>query len=585
MKKGGDFPPFFMHITNIYNIFMCMKFEKLSLLNLIEQEDDNWGDNWGNEGPDDDELDNVPNDDEPDDANPEHQNNIGQQNPEQPEQPKPQKAKPLSPIQRLKIKWKEENPALTDGDMNGAIESFNLRKNNLRPLSNNPEIRNMPEVLALKARFPNFPAGDIQKLKDITTYTWDQLEFFLDRFSERDIQQDLDWDIIGDTPEERWKLSMEKWEKSYNKILDEDGLIVHVIHSQEEAVALGQVQQKLAALHGGNSWCVTYAPGQTGSNLYTTYRSYRAFYFIMDKKRDVSDNYFISSIQVVDPNTDSYRAKLPYCVTPRSNHQVGNQGSEVCGVDWDYIVDKWPGLKNKQNLFKWFGETKQEKKDVTLNMINFRQGDQNDFAIQPTRIQRMYIQSNRVITSPRAFLTLNAELQHEYVARTTFDDYKLRFKSDSITEPFAMLDALSKSDLKFLDNFVLKTQLGIRDGVYAIKGSILKSNYTMSYGDITNKGLTLFSSNFNENIFGVMDLNKISWIKDVKYLKGSATTLFDKETRTIYILRRYTSDDDYFYFLFTQKDLKDKNSPNYLKGKFYDGKDGDEIMRKYPKLG
>lgn len=559
---------------------MCMKFKKLSLLDILEQHDEFFDDDFFD---DNDDFENEPNGEQPDD-NEELPNPNIVRHPDDTEDgtannPKPQKAKPLSPIQRIKMRWKEESPGLADGDMNGAIESFNNRKNNLRPLSDNPEVRNMPEILSLKQRFPEFPANDIQKLKDIQSYTWQQIEFFLDRFSEADAMEALDWNITGDTPEERKQSAENKWKKTYNKIFDENGLTVHRIDAKDEAIALGKLQQILCAKYGGQIWCVTYAPGDVGNNLYSSYRTRRSFYFIMDKNRKENDNHYISSIGVVDPSTSNYRNELNYVITPREN------GDNV-GLQWADLVKVWPGLANSQNIFKYFGPTLKEKTDVTLDRITFRAGDPNDFAVQSPRIQKIWIDSNRTINEPRAFLTMNEGLQHEYVARATLDDYKNRFKSNDTAKPFAMLDALSKGDLRFLDQIVLKTQLKIADGIYAIKANVLKTNYKVSYSDAQNKNIMMFSSRYNNNIFGVMDLSNLKWIKPISYLQGKATTLIDRASRKLYILRRYSSDDgsDYFYWLFNQKDLTDKNSPTYLKGTYYDGKGGDELMTKYQKL-
>ena len=71
---------------------------------------------------------------------------------------KPKKEKVLSPIEKTKIKWLSENPHLNDTLMDAAIEFFNSRKNNLRAFMPNPgpNVRNMPEIYALKQRFPEF---------------------------------------------------------------------------------------------------------------------------------------------------------------------------------------------------------------------------------------------------------------------------------------------------------------------------------------------------------------------------------------------------------------------------------------------
>lgn len=512
-----------------------------------------------------------------------------QQEPEtgiEPQAPaKPKKEKVLSPIEKTKIKWLSENPHLNDTLMDAAVEFFNSRKNNLRAFIPNPgpNVRNMPEIYALKQRFPEFPAEDIQKLKDIQSYRWEEIEFLMDRFNTTEAAAEVDFSIEGDTPEDRKRSAIQKWEKEYNKLIDENGIVVHKIEGKDEAIALGRLQHILVEKYGGNRWCVTIPPGG-GSNLYSGYRDRRSFYFVMDKNKDESDPYFISALQVIDMS--KRQSEGPFVITPRPN---GDQ----TGKSWEDVTTIWPALNGKENMFRIIPLSRKEQFDGILDRLRFYPYPQNppaenDFAIQPRAIQEMYVDSpNRVINDPRSFLTMPEDLQKKYVATTTLDNYKQKFKNLDDSKPFGMLEALGNRHLKFLDA-VLKTQLGIRDGVLAVKASILKLNYKMSFSDSENDNIKMFISKGSQK-YGIMDLNTIEWVKPLSYIRTKAESYFTPEDRKLYILQRYTSEDgsDYFYWLFPKENLmsKDKSSATHLKGKFLTKEEGDNIPNTFRKLG
>lgn len=521
----------------------------------------------------------------------------GEQEPQDGEQPvdnEPQtqepvvkKQKPLSPVEKVKIKWLSENPHLNDFMMDGIIESFNNRKNNLRVYidpNSGPTVRNMAEIYALKQRFPDFPAEDIQKLKDVQTYTWEQIEFLMDRFNTTEAAAEVDFSIEGDTPEDRKISAIQKWEKEYNKLIDENGIVVHKIEGKDEAIALGRLQHILVDKYGGSRWCVTLPPGSGGNNLYTGYRDRRSFYFVMDKNKPENDTYYISALQVVDMTKNQYEG--PFVVTPRPN---GDQ----MGKSWEDVVGIFPALQGKENMFRIIPKSKKEQFDGVLDTIRFYPNPQNppaanDFAIQSRAIQEMYVDSpNRVINDPRSFMTLSEDLQKKYVANTTLDNYKSKYKNLDDSKPFGMLDALGSKNLRFLDA-MMKSQLGIKDGVLAVKTSILKLNYNTSYGDSQNDSIKMFISKVGQK-YGIMDLNTIEWIKPLNYLRTKAETYFTPEDRKLYILQRYTNEDgsDYFYWLFPKENLtsRDKSSSSHLRGKFLTKEEGDNIPNTFRKLG
>ena len=182
-----------------------MKFEELYLQLLAEQRDqdnDEPQDDNGVHGFDDGEF--AGGDDEAEPEEPE-----SPEEPGKPAKPKePPKPKPLSEKQKLKLKWKQENPGLTNEDMDNTIEFFNRRKNGLREYkdpSTYPNYINLPEIVALMQRFPDMRdvLTDHQKIRDIQNYSWDEMEYYMDRVGAAMAAPEVDFKIEGDTPEIR----------------------------------------------------------------------------------------------------------------------------------------------------------------------------------------------------------------------------------------------------------------------------------------------------------------------------------------------------------------------------------------------
>jgi hypothetical protein len=502
-----------------------------------------------------------------------------------------QKVKKQSPFDIAKERWQQEVPGIESNALEGGITFFNNIKTNLQPLPTSPDQRAQPDVYAMSQRFANaeYPeyfgklAGnrisdtfkDVSKLRDIGHYTWAMIEFLVDRASEADARESYDFSIEGDTPEIRKQSAMAKWEKSGNKIIDENGLVVFRVQSKDESKMLGLLQHILVGQYGGMKWCITYLDS---SNYYNNYRPYRSYYFVMDKNKSENDPNYISVLQPIDTRYQYYSDYGPYVITPRPN---GDQTKKT----WEDVVAIWPELRGKENLIKFFGETNRERAEKELKHINFNKNDQrNYFGYQSPNLQFNWIDNNNLINDPEAFLMMRKELQTEYVRRVTLDNYKTRFTCSNTNKPFGMLDALSKNDKRLLD--VRLKENGIKAGINAVKASILKVNLNQSFKDINNPNIMLFEDRYSNGKFGVIDLSTMDWLKELNYTKGRAITMFDPEKRTIFVVRSYVSlnGDDYFYLILPKENLVSKDKEK-LSGIYLDGPEGDEYIKKYKRLG
>ena len=507
---------------------------------------------------------------------------------------KPQKVKPLSEIQRLKLKWKEENPGLTEQRMDEAIAFFNRRKNGMieymppgtiNPYTNRRHV-NLPEISAMVNKFPELRSvlSDHSKIRDIQNYTWEQIEFYIDRVSTQNSNLEIGIKIEGDTLELQKESAYKIWENSSHKIIDENGLIVIKVQSKPEAISLGYLQHiinsQASKEHNlpSNNWCITHGANE-GTNLYYDYRPRRAYYFVMDKNRNEYDAYLLSVLQ---PIKDETYYGYPYVVTLRTN--MGDRSQ----LEWKEILEIWPALNGKEHLIKYFELTPYETDDLKIDRINFRehttkQPNPYDFAIQSRRIQLRYIDSNRYINTKRCFEVLSIPDRKTYIGKTTLTggDYKKRFRCHDPGDPLGIIKLIQDSpgalDV-YLDRVILQNKLGIRGGLNSLIVAILSIETRPLYATI-DKNYRLFQSR-GTNLVGLIDMTTFDTIKHTKYTHTSTKMGIDSQLKKPYFIYTYVyTNYDYFYFIIPAENLTgSKTSEHYMKGYYYDKDEGDELF-------
>jgi len=592
-----------------------MKFEDIIINYLWEQvnhpgglePDDNERDERDGEGnlqmPDDDE----PEQQEPGDrlypraARPEP-NQIETPQPEQPDDTATHNEtikKKVNAIAKVKAIWvtqaAETNMAISEASMDDAIDFFNQKKGNLRPLSNPPNNRDIPQLFALKQRFPEFPASDLGRIRDIQTYTWPQIIFFIERYvegpeevvEEEGIEEGERIQIEGVNLSRFLPKAYEMWEAKRKKLYDANGVTIIKIESKEQSIAYGGLQNCLKDTHPhsiSNYWCTT----KIGSgNLYTSYRHWRAFYYVLNKNVPEDHQYRMFAIGAVKKDDNNY----PFTLTNMYN------SSNISSLTFEEVVShtQCSELNNAKKNIVWFEETEEESIERIYDTYTFDGRNRDtDFTFLKPRAQLRYIETARPIKSGKALLSLGevmidgraVDLQEEYVRRTTAANFQNRYNTSDPTEDvFAMISALRTPNIKFLNN-ILKNEQGIPDGIYGVVSAILNKSYKGSWKDYTNPQIRVLQSKLSLGKFGVYDLSKYKWVKPVNYSVQPVRFYLNKEDRTVYAFIKYVSDNDYFYWLFRREDLlkKDKTNPNYLKGKFLESRDGDELIGRLVKV-
>lgn len=454
---------------------------------------------------------------------------------------------------KIKNKWKQDRNYLTDQEMEEVIETFNRKKNNLRPFREDfmaegvpyQGIPNLPEIVSLKMVFPNFPADNIQKLKDLNSYSWPEIEFFVDRFNTADAEADITFNIAGDTEADRNKKAYDVWLGDWpSKIFDQDGLVVHRITSKNEAEAFGVLQHIMnKKLNNGMNWCITVK----GSTYYNSYRVRRSYYFVL-RTTDAGtprekDDYYMS---VVQPS--EWMSEGPYVITPRPNGDRGNK-------TWKDIERIYPQLVGKEDLFKYFPKTKKEKYDESLRNINFEKGSPNNFIAQPRYIQNRYIENGLQIKSLDAFKSMTREQLSGYVRGMNIDNYKNRFISENSKKPFLFLDYFKKEVPQVYRDIdtLIKERLNIPSGVKSIRNYILLKSFKKVLIDSSNPYIQIL---MNEDVGNAGVFNT----EDGEFIYEPIYTQIGTKTRHRNVWSEKLNTNVPHYFLITKYTVSDAYS-------------------------
>ena len=422
----------------------------------------------------------------------------------------------------IKKKWKTEVPHLSEQEMDNDITVFNGKKNNLIPFREDftdegvPSrgMPNQPEINSLKLVYPDFPSENVQKLRDINSYTWAQFDFFTQRFVTEDMTNEMS--VYGDTDKlSQFEGQIQLWKSDIpTKIFDNNGLVVHKIRNKTDAVMLGKLSKMMYNKHGGISmWCIT--QDSPSSTFYKKYRQppfERSYYFVLrtgdigtDKE---SDPYCLSVLQPSKSNDG------PFIITDRRDEDTKR-------LSWSDVLRYYPQLQGSENLFHYTPLTNEEKNEILLDQITFTdKNSPNYFITLPPHIQDKFITSGKNIPSLDAIKILTKERLNSYINGTTLDNYLNRYVSNDKQNSFEIFNFLEKDRpfyYRALDR-ILIGKFNISEGIQAIKNSILIKEFKLQYIDQNNKDIRLV---INENVknVGVYDYVNKKFILDPVYVE------------------------------------------------------------------
>jgi len=591
-----------------------MKFSEI-LLYLNEQVEDD-------PNQDDDNIDNGPDPIEPEPEEPE----VAEPEPPEPEQKRPADAvktepsdqdrdahrqkvkKKLNAIDKTKLKWREEatqiGVEITENDMVGAIEFFNTKKNGLRPLG--APAGDIPQLFALKQRFPEFPAENEVAIRDIQTYSWEQILFFINRYiahPEEEQEQFFDEgeQLVVDVDKEDANriagllpTAYEQWKKQV-KVYDNNGVSIVALQSKQHSINVGFLENCLKAKHKNTTsqfWCTTWT---NASNQYLNYRPNEAFYYVLNINVPESDPFYFFAIAPSSKDRNSYRLVDMY------------NSNDWSSLNFDAVLSytNCPELANAKDKVVWFEETEYDSIDRKFDTYAFgeptgdKEIDKHNFMFLDLTHQREFIDYGRNIRSARALRALSdkaeypdvekpVDLQRVYVNLTNAQNMVDRFRTiDENEDIFSMINALRPSPKKQLHS-LLEVKEKVSGGIKGLALKLMSNELIGSFLDYTKTDIRLLQSKNNIGTFGIFNMVEFKWEKPLEYTKATPLIkAMDRETKQIYIFQKYISENDYFYWMFNREDYLHRNnpkSPNRLKGKFLEGSVGDGVINSMTSL-
>lgn len=475
-----------------------------------------------------------------------------------------EEVKNKSLINSLLAKWQTENESLTYQDVESIYERFAGRiQNGIR--LDKPEILtflNHFDGVHTKPKFPREP----NLLKDITKYTYAQIIFLIDEYGLGDggVEQ-IDRFRVGndvEPNEEIIEASKELWSSDKNAVINENGFRLYGVPDQATAIKYGYYEGEMAKKihrlfpqeYGFNQWCVTRY--RINSNLWSSYRSRRyTFYFAIDDNRNFNiqpqegeeveapkfnyAKYYLSAIIVLDASA--------------SNFKIADlQNNNEYDISWEKLVQIFPALDGKRELFKWKEYNEDEELVNPSDIRNKINEDRNSpwwFARMTKANKAAYIQNQGTLREPDSWLSMDEDLRKLYIDTSTRNNILDKFKSRAFLRTILSIPANKKS---------LERRLGIlgfENGLNVIFDNIVRNDFSPYRTSIDNPNLVIYetTSDGKYAIYNTLTLNPL--VKDgVDYdafyniIKTLAYT--DKNGKLYYIevfSKTNQVDDESFY--------------------------------------
>lgn len=270
-------------------------------------------------------------------------------------------------VQKLIQKYQQEKRGLDEDGINFYIKRFD-------------QVKTSPKLVEIAQKL------GVKNPRDITQYSWNQLEQVVDQFpvkSKEQIQQHADnADLI------------------YNK----NGVEIYKADTKEKCIYYGQH-------HFGHQYSFCISRPKDG-NLYSNYRlEGRTFYFVRDKKYNKED----VTIQKGDQSRVKFGNANHLIVIhatpdPKQFHatDADNHGDEE--MYWDEIENRWPKLRGLRELFKFVPFNDEERKQWKLRNWNWR-----SFAHLTPDERNEFINSDYLFVPSHVWAKLSPELAKRYI--------------------------------------------------------------------------------------------------------------------------------------------------------------------------
>lgn len=464
-------------------------------------------------------------------------------------------------LNSLLEKWRNEEPNLTEENVEQIYDRYSAFKDNLNP--------NQGNVNSFLARFDGtlgFENFDESNLKDITKYTFRQINFLVNQYHPPIVDENENIrhnDLYTTKPKEYIiQLGRDLWYGDKFKIIDEGDFRVYKIPDKVESIKFGHYYRekiyKKQTNRDSGSWCIT-QPSKS-ANMWGSYRSGgKSFYFVIDESRDENtDKYFMSALQY-NNNRRAYDEKERYNVTS----VVNDMSQDIKG--WEDIIKVYPKIAQHKDLIVDKEFTSEELIDSTrVERVNEESGPY-EFRKEPNHIKEGFINAGGLLRKPESWRSMNDELKGLYINTSTVENLIYRFES------YELFEQIKKENSHFQNLDRKIGTLGYGGVPYIMKHIFkVRFNTKVAHTNLKNSEIVLLKDS-KTNKYGIADVTKSEWyekdgiiyepvyeLKSSKPLmsykvKDDATnTLLNK--RYTVLIHQSTIDNSKFYCIYSSTD-------------------------------
>ncbi len=426
-------------------------------------------------------------------------------------------------------KWRTQNPNLTADDVEKILDVYTQKKEGLKP--------DRPQVFSFLSRFDGrhgHERFDPNNLKDIRKYTYEQIKFLIDEYSE---EQETNTDDVfsgKDTKptEERIEASKALWEGQEYLIINEDGFRVYDIPDQKTSIKFGYYVEKINKNIPGSHapWCVTWRSDQGRTNMWGSYRNNRSFYFVIDESKSPSDLYYLGALQRV-PSED-YMSR-GYKLT-----SLKNDGDN--SMTWQQIVNIYPKIENYRDKIgvKPFSPDELQEKNV-VGQINEIEGNQYEFKRMSRALKKSYIENNGTLNKVESWRSMDTKLRELYILSTVPTQVRDKFNNYEFVKEIRKVG----SEFTLLDNRLKAIGL---NGVGQIFDNLMSTEFKVARRSIDNTDIRIYES-IKTKKFGIFSSRKLNWyekdgnVYEPLYSLTSIEAFKDVDNNKKYIVEIYSN--------------------------------------------
>jgi hypothetical protein len=445
------------------------------------------------------------------------------------------------------LNWYGENP--TNEQL---FEADNLLTKFYELKTGNRLKTTSPEVITFLNNFPDFNPSNIP---NALVYSLQQMKLIIGEFYELGGNEDntipeiLRGTDLPKTPE-RIEASKSLWfEDNQYLIVNEDGFRVYFIPDRQTSINFGYYEGEMSRTEPYSSqpshmqWCTTREIRT--SNLYSSYRDRRTFYFIIDESKSPE----------VEPNvqvSQYYLSALQYATDSPTNFRVTsilNNGSDPTFTEEQLyaIYPKLRGHIDKIKKVQYDYAAELGESGNILDRITENEG-QYEFARVQWRLKKAYIDIGKPIRKEKSWMSMQDGLRTSYIDLTTNENIYERFG-------YELFKTIKKDNkwLKSLEARIkrLKGEKGFVEFIYNFN----KDMYEMERTSKNSNDISLYKTKSRPTKYGIWNAKNNDWqvlggvIYDDSYIEPDDDIFMSSK-----------NDDTYYVSVFSKSGQPDNTS-------------------------